>query len=47
MLWHVRPMGCGLWLPEDKKLKRGTEGNMLWLIATCLPQLATDQVGRY
>ena len=19
MLWHGRPYGCGLWLPEDKK----------------------------
>ena len=26
MLWHGRPYGCGLWLPEDKKLICGMKG---------------------
>ena len=26
MMWHARPFGCGWWLPEDIKLKRGMEG---------------------
>ena len=25
MLWHGRPNGCGLWLPEDKRLIFGMD----------------------
>ena len=40
MLWHGRPNGCGLNLPEEKKLIFGVEGgNIVAYGQPCLPPL--------
>ena len=41
MLWHGRPCGCGLWLPEDKKklifsMDQGENADGLWRLPSQL-----------
>ena len=31
-MWHGRPTGCGLWLPEDKKANVGWKGKLMRLM---------------